>query len=56
MFAFLTDLQFTYLLLFGATLFLVEGLFFLYRSRRGPGGSGINRRLQLIAAGVVPPG
>jgi tight adherence protein B len=48
---FLSDLQVTYLLLFGATLFLVEGLFYLIRDARGGAAASINRRLQLISAG-----
>ncbi|WP_448187737.1 type II secretion system F family protein [Azospirillum sp. sgz301742] len=48
---FLSDIQFTYLLLFGATLFLVEGLFYLYRDARGGTAATINRRLQLINSG-----
>lgn len=48
---FLSDLQIAYVLLFGATLFLFEGLFYLFRDARGGAAASINRRLQLIASG-----
>ena len=49
--AFLSDLQLTYLLLFGATLFLIEGVFYLFLDARGGTAANLNRRLKLINAG-----
>ncbi len=45
-----SDLQVALFLLFGSTLFLAEGLYYLVRDTRGA--SAANRRMRLIAAGA----
>jgi len=46
-----SDIQIVYILLFGSTLLLIEGMYFLLRDMRNGGGAYTNRRLRLIGAG-----
>lgn len=46
----IADIHLAYLLLFGAMLLLVEGLYYLLREFRADARAGLNRRLRLLAA------